>query len=61
MKSHIEHAGELEFNEGTNKFMRPIDLEGKKTVSMRKKEITASDIFKIVGLVGFFVLMAVTM
>ena len=61
VKSHIEHAGELEFNEGTNKFMRPIDLEGKKTVSMRKKEIPASDIFKIVGLVGFFVLMAVTM
>lgn len=61
VKSHIEHAGELEFSENTNKFMRPIDLEGKKTVSMRKKEIPASDIFKIVGLVGFFALMAVTM
>lgn len=59
VKRHIQNASERDFDESTNKNLRDRDITGKKTVSMGKKQIAASDIVKLVGLLAFFAIMVV--
>lgn len=56
-KDHLRNAGEVAYDEDFNSAMRPVDLTGKKVVSIGKKELAASDIVKLVGLLVFFVMM----